>query len=211
MTTLIDQLKTDIERTLGRKGEKLLQSVDVYGGEFTAKELLQHKTAAPACLIACLGWPLEREKTINRIPPPSRDVRMAFFVLTKNANRSERMTSAIAICERLTEFLIDWEAPDDLSGCVGSFKDIVAENLYGRATDANGVGLWLVRASITVGRCKRDGMKDFMATLIAPTIIIDSNAITQSPEPAAPPASATLQQNINLNQQDIGADDGNQN
>ena len=219
MSSLIEQLKADINATLGRSGERILQNVEIYGGEFTAKEIGNHSTAAPACLITCLGWSSELDAAKHRLKPPSRAVTLGFFILTKTANRTDRMLQAISIAERLSGFLIGWKPTGELSnGCVGSFFDIRAENLYGRASDVTGLGLWWVRASIPVSYCGVNtsgsvgGVNNVTPNLVVPTVIIESNASTHvrnaGNDAAETTAAVVLQQNINLISNDIGADDG---
>lgn len=210
MSTLIELLRDDIDKALGRKGEKLLNMVEVYGGEFTSAEVMQHGTASPVCLIACLGWTPSSNKRI----PNARSVRFGFFVMTKGAKRANRMMQAISICERLCGYLQDWKSAE-LGECVGKFDEPTAENLYSRATDTKGLGLWLVRASIDVSYCKQrfpvaqhGSVEAYMNTLIAPRIEIVTDGLSEA-QPSERPteASADLTQNVNLNHNDIGVDD----
>lgn len=212
--TLIEQIQAVIKARLGRDGANLVKTVDIYGGEFNATEIGSHSMAAPAVLITCLGWSDADGK--GRIAGKARSVKFAFFIVTKNTNRTERMQQAIGISERLCGLLIDWRACGDTKiGCVGEFKDISAENLYGRASDKNGLGLWLVRASIDVSYCALTkplvdhggDMKQFMATLIAPTYMIETNAVTSVDEPPTEPLPQ-IEQTIDLNAQPIGEPHG---
>lgn len=215
--TLIEQLKNDINQALGRSGEDVVKMVEVYGGEFTAAEINKHSLSAPAILIACLGWsPLDKVK--KRIATPARDVKFAFFILTKSTNRKERMLEALAISERLSGFLIEWVNTNQVSnGCVGKFDNPHAENLYGRAADSGGTALWLVTSGIEVSYCtlispavSHGSVKSFMATLIAPTVTIESSALTENQVPSTEPSaqSASISDGMNLNHNDIGATDG---
>lgn len=209
MSTLIELLRDDIDKALGRKGEKLLNMVEVYGGEFTSAEVMQHGTASPVCLIACLGWTPSSNKRISN----ARSVRFGFFVMTKGAKRAERMLQAISICERLSGYLQDWK-PSELSECVDKFEEPTAENLYSRATDTKGLGLWLVRASIDVSYCKQrfpvaqyGSVEAYMNTLIAPTYTIESDALTTATEPLNEVTQPQIENTLHLNNQTIGVND----
>jgi phage gp37-like protein len=211
MTTLIEQLQCDINAKLGRDGAQLVKHVEIYGGEFTASEIGKHSTAAPAILITCLGWSPVAAGT--RIPR-GRSVKFAFFIATKHSNRTLRMQQAIGIAERLCGVLIDWRCAVEIKGgCVSQFSDISAENLYSRASDSSGLGLWLVRASIDVSYCDLTeplvdfggSMNDFMATFLAPIVTIESNAVTSVDTPTDE-AETNLNQSISINGQTLGAD-----
>ena len=200
--TLIEQLKRDINLALGRSGENIVNMVEIYGGEFTAAEIDKHTLAAPVILIACLGWESMLAAPKRRIATPARDVRFAFFILTKSPTREMRMMQALAIAERLSGFLIDWRSSGELSnGCIGVFDAPRAENLYGRSADAGGTALWLVTANIEVSYCTLTRVKSFTANLIAPTVIIESKAITEDQVSLADPSaqSASINNGTNLN------------
>ena len=187
--TLIEQLKRDINLALGRSGENIVNMVEVYGGEFTAAEIDKHSLAAPAILIACLGWESMLGVPKKRIATPARDVKFAFFVLTKSPIREKRMMQALAIAERLSGFLIDWRSSGELStGCVGVFDAPRAENLYGRSADAGGTALWLVTANIEVSYCA-SSVKPFMANLIAPKVTMESQVMADYQASLADPSA----------------------
>ena len=211
MSTLIERLQQDINDDLGRKGERILNRVEIYGGEFTASEIGKHSTSTPACLITCLGWTAASKN--SRIPN-SRSVKLAFFIVTKSKDRTQRMLQSMSISERLCGWLKDWNCKDELlNGCVSKFdpESIMAENLYGRATDDKGLGLWLVRATIDLSYCKQTmplvqhggDLKQFMSSLVAPTYIIESNAINEVPIELDEPLT-DIQQSIAINGQSIG-------
>lgn len=202
--SLFELLRDDIDRALGRSGERLLHSVELYGGEFTAAEIAKHATAAPACLLTCLGWnPAPKGSRIGK----GRAVRLAFFIVTKTSNRADRMMQATAIAERLDAWLQDWKCTEQvLNGCVGGFYDTAAENLYGRASDAKGLGLWLVRATIDVSYCALrtplvqhgGSLEQYMSTLLVPTVEIESTPHIHVDDDRPSEASNTLTQHINI-------------
>ncbi|AXF86401.1 hypothetical protein DTO96_102155 [Ephemeroptericola cinctiostellae] len=216
MKSLIETLRDDIEAKFGRKGtgERILNVVSIYGGELNSTELGKHSTASPACVLTCLGWSPSGEGA--RISN-ARKIQFAFFILTRSSDRAGRMMQAIGIAERLCGFLQDWKLAHPVAnGCVGKFTDIHAENLYGRSTDAAGLGLWLVRASINVSYCglrepavsHGGSIEAYMQTLVAPRVEILTDGLSRTDVQTNPTeASAELTQNVNLNHNDIGVDD----
>ena len=197
---LFELLCTDLERDLGRKGAKLLNTVKLYGGEFVAAEIAKDSVAAPACLVSCLGWGKARQSRVAH----ARTVKLVFFIVTKDTNRTARMMQAVGIAERLSGWLQDWRCTEPvLNGCVGTFDadSIVAENLYGRTADSAGLGLWVVRANIDVSYCALreplvhhgGDVSAYMQTLLVPTIEIQSTPIVHadSSELQSVPAALT--------------------
>lgn len=217
MATLLEQLQAEMSRVLGDKGLKVLRRVEIYGGEFTSKEIGNHSTSAPVCLIACLGWErfTKAQSREHRISGPYKTVKLAFFVMTKASTRVQRMQQAISICEHIDHFLAAWgKSSADECGCLGDFYGVTAENLYGRDTDSSGLGLWMVRANVDMGYCDvgplaayGGDVDKYLQTLVAPTFQISSNGLTEvdaEPETVEP---ILIEQNMNLNSNDIGADD----
>lgn len=204
-TNLLDLLCADLERELGRKGAKLLNTVKLYGGEFVAAEIAKDSVAAPACLLSCLGWGKARNSRVAH----ARTVKLVFFIVTKDTNRTARMMQAVGIAERLSGWLQDWRCTEPvLNGCVGTFDadSIVAENLYGRTADSAGLGLWVVRANIDVSYCALreplvhhgGDVSAYMQTLLVPTIEIESAPQTHIDAAAVTEPAATLNQTIHL-------------
>lgn len=119
--------------------------IRTYAGEFSGPELTQIPFNAPAILVTCLGWKAEHhgQRLAGRL---TRQVRMAAFIVTKHVDREKRMSQCMQIAEALAIALRLW-APDSTGLPVtlaGLEEDPRAENLYGRAVDAQGLALWLV-------------------------------------------------------------------
>lgn len=122
--------------------------VDVayYGGQFSADEVVMAGFNAPAILIAGLGWmrPRGGERMAGR---NVRVCHMAAFVVTKDADRADRMLAAQRLAERLDLALTTW-APGNAPGAVlevaSPEEDVRCENVYNRKIDAKGLALWLV-------------------------------------------------------------------
>lgn len=119
--------------------------VKPYGGQFSAAEVDAVSYNCPAMLVTVLGWqPVDGGDRLQG--RHARRVRMAVFVATKHAGRTERMLACQGLAEKLCLVLRLW-VPD----CTGLADQLApladapnAENLYGRAIDAKGQALWLV-------------------------------------------------------------------
>jgi hypothetical protein len=122
-------------------------TVQAYGGEFNAAEVGQLAFNCPALLVTVLGW--APDHTSERLAGRDvRGVRMACFVAYKHTNRTTRLQGAMLLAEMLCLRLKSWK-PGALVGLPESLAPLEeepgAENLYGRAMDAKGMALWLVR------------------------------------------------------------------
>lgn len=122
--------------------------VDVayYGGQFSADEVVMAGFSCPAILIAGLGWmrPRGGERMAGR---NVRVCHMAAFVVTKDADRADRMLSAQRLAERVDLALTTWvptNAPGAVLEVASPEEDVRCENVYNRKIDAKGLALWLV-------------------------------------------------------------------
>ncbi len=129
-------------------------TVQQYAGEFSASEMKQLSYTCPAILITVLGWK-KPEAGAHLTGRHARQVRLAAFVVTKNAsNRQARMSEAMALAENLSVLLRQWapmvqepsaSALSALGVTAGGLEDEAScENLYNRAVDEQGQALWLV-------------------------------------------------------------------
>ena len=120
--------------------------VTSYGGEFSIGEIDKVGYRCPAIFIAVLGWsPAPDGKRLAG--KYVRSVKMAAFVVFKAATRDARMLGAMNLADRLAMLLRRWQ-PDDADSPITIApleEDASCENLYGRAIDAKGQALWLVR------------------------------------------------------------------
>lgn len=119
--------------------------VDTYGGEFTAAETDKLSFACPAIFVTVLGWQPthDSQRLVGR---HVHEVKLAAFVVFKHAQRSARLAGCMTLAERLAMALRLW-VPDcsGLPLAIAPLEDEArAENMYGRAIDAQGLALWLV-------------------------------------------------------------------
>jgi hypothetical protein len=120
--------------------------VTFYGGQFSADEVVMAGFNSPAILIAGLGWmrPRGGERMAGR---NVRVCHMAAFVVTKDADRADRMLSAQRLAERVDLALTTWvptNAPGAVLEVASPEEDVRCENVYNRKIDAKGLALWLV-------------------------------------------------------------------
>ena len=120
-------------------------TVDTYGGEFTAAETDKLSFACPAIFVTVLGWQPKHDSQ-RLVGRHVHQVKLAAFVVFKHAQRSARLAGAMTLAERVGLALRLW-VPDSsaLPLAIAPLEDEArAENLYGRAIDAQGLALWLV-------------------------------------------------------------------
>lgn len=142
MSTVLLQATVELIRATFTRRE--VSTVQAYGGEFSAAELGKLGFSCPAVLVTVLGWQPPGEHSRLR-GKHARAVRMAAFVVTKNAKREDRMAEAMTLAGRLCTLLRNWVPPSSLAINVAALQAApTAENLYGRAVDAEGLALWLV-------------------------------------------------------------------
>jgi|GEM_PF-2699152 len=120
--------------------------VTFYGGQFSADEVVMAGFNCPAILIAGLGWmrPRGGERMAGR---NVRVCHMAAFVVTKDADRADRMLAAQRLAERVDLALTTWvptNAPGAVLEVASPEEDVRCENVYNRKIDAKGLALWLV-------------------------------------------------------------------
>lgn len=144
MKALLTQVKTLVRGAFSRAE---LATVETYGGEFSAAEIDKLSYSCPAVLVTVLGWePAQSSRFLGGANVVN--VQLAAFVVTKHAKRELRMELAMLIASKLAWVLRGWR-PMDAQGSgisIAPLEDEVgAENLYGRAIDAAGQALWLVR------------------------------------------------------------------
>lgn len=119
--------------------------VAIYGGELNAQEINASAVACPGVLVTCLGW----------VPPPpgadmagskARCAQMAAFVVANNTQRTERMTAAMTLAERVERLLKAWSPQDNefFDVAAPELPSLRAENLYSHRVDKVGLALWLV-------------------------------------------------------------------
>ncbi|MNX34291.1 hypothetical protein D3C86_645340 [compost metagenome] len=130
----------------GAFDKKTVQQVLAYGGEFSSVEIPFKSYSCPAIFVSVGGWS----------PKPSgkraagrgvRSVSMAAFIAYKHVDRVKRMNGAMLIADMLCAQLSKWNPvpADEPVSLMPIDEDPVAENLYGRAVDAAGQALWVVR------------------------------------------------------------------
>lgn len=139
---LLDQVVTHVRASFTRAD---VADVLPYGGEFSAAEVGKLSYSCPAILVTVLGW-RPPEGPTRMTGKHVRQVRMAAFVATKGASRTNRMMDAMRLAERLALVLRLWAPqttadPMEVAAIEG---DATAENMYGRAIDELGQALWLV-------------------------------------------------------------------
>lgn len=140
---LLDAVKGFVRQTFSTSE---VVSVDYYGGEFSAEEVVMSGFSAPAILLAGLGWMRPRGGE-NMAGRAVRVCHMAAFVVTKDGGRSERMLAAQRLAERLDLALTMWNpsnAPGAVLEVASPEEDVRCENVYNRKIDAKGLALWLV-------------------------------------------------------------------
>ena len=180
---LLDQVLARV-RSLFTTSE--VATVQEYGGEFDAAEVDQISFAAPAVLIAVLGWrgmPNSTRLTGKHV----RQYRLGAFIATKHARRELRMRAAMAIADKLVIGLRAWapnvSTPIEIAGLE---DEPTAENLFGRSIDKRGMALWLVdwrqciRPTVPL-----EQLYDLVAVDIVDTTRQGSTP-TASPAPSAP-------------------------
>lgn len=120
-------------------------TVQTYAGEFNAAEVERLSFTAPAVLPTVLGWMPVAQPKLLQGQRGVRQVRMAAFVLSKHANRDQRMAMAMAIADLAAHALTIWrpEPGGDVT-LTRPLEDPRCENLYGRAVDKHGLALWLL-------------------------------------------------------------------
>lgn len=165
-----------------------LATVQPYAGEFMAAEIPRLSFSCPAVLVTVLGWqpPGERSRLRSK---HARAVRMAAFVVTKNARgREDRMDEAMAISSRLCTLLRNWVPANSLPITVAALNEApTAENLYGRAVDEQGLALWLAKWDQDAEPKPGDGAELF------DLVRVDIEDLTQQGQvPAAPPGPTGL-------------------
>lgn len=140
---LMDTVKTFVRQMFTPQ-----EVVDVayYGGQFSAEEVVMAGFNSPAILVAGLGWmrPRGGERMAGR---NVRVCHMAAFVVTKDADRADRMLAAQRLAERVDLALTTWiptNAPGALLEVASPEDDVRCENVYNRKIDAKGLALWLV-------------------------------------------------------------------
>ena len=167
-----------------------LQTLEIYGGQFNAEEVKAVSFACPAVFVAVRGFrpmPQSRQLTGHNV----RAVEMSAFVVTKMANRTQRMTAAMVLAERVCLALNDWQPDDDGPGSEALDvapleEDAEAENLYNRAVDIAGLALWVVHWTQCI-RIRNTGQLWDLLRVQA-----DSLARAQEPAPAVTQPTAPL-------------------
>lgn len=125
---------------------KIVQQVLPYGGEFSAAEIPFKSYSCPAIFVSVLGW--VPNASGQRVRGRGvRSVSMAAFVAFKHVDRIKRMNGAMLLADQLCAGLSKWTPPmvDEPVSLMPLDTDPTAENLYGRAVDAQSQALWVVR------------------------------------------------------------------
>lgn len=179
-------------------------TVQKYAGEFSASEMKQLSYTCPAILLTVLGWK-EAPAGARLTGRHARQVRLAAFVVTKNAkDRQARMSEAMALSESLSVLLRQWapmtqepsaSALAALGVTVAGLEDEAScENLYSRAVDEQGQALWLVdwyqcvKGAIPLGPT-RPAVPYALLPAMTTVVIEDSAHVNQIPAPLAVPAA----------------------
>lgn len=168
-----------------------LLTVDLYGGEFNAREVDYKGFACPAVLLGLLGWQPSPEHGRH-----ARRVRLAAFVVTKHAQRVQRMLDASTLAEALCLVLRQWTpsvAPED--GVIYRLDEApAAENLYSRAIDDKGLALWIVsweQTFVPGPGANTDQLFDLLQVDIT-----DTTQQGQAPAPAPGPTGLVVTEDV---------------
>ena len=140
---LLDKTIAFVRESFDRK---IVQQVLPYGGEFSAAEIPFKSYSCPAIFVSVLGW--VPNASGQRVRGRGvRSVSMAAFVAFKHVDRVKRMNGAMLLADQLCAGLSKWAPPmaDEPVSLMPLDTDPSAENLYGRAVDAQGQALWVVR------------------------------------------------------------------
>ncbi|QDL53137.1 hypothetical protein [Rhodoferax aquaticus] len=187
-TALLDQVETYIRASFAKTE---VVTVQPYGGEFNTGEMDKVSYTCPAIFVTVLGWqPLHAGHRLSG--KYARQVRVAAFVVAKNAKREVRMRQGMALAEKLCLVMRQW-MPDSSASTlinVGPLEDDAsAENLYSRAVDKLGQSVWLVDWHQAVkpiaGADGKPALYDWLSVAIEDTARITEPA-------AAPPTGAPL-------------------
>lgn len=192
-TVLLDQAVAFMRASLSKQ-----QAVTVrkYAGEFSGAEMKHVSYTCPAVLLTVLGWKAAAPggRMTGR---HARDVRLAAFVVCKNAkDREARMAEAMALAEEVSVLLRQWGpmAQEPYAGALNA-KGITAsglndepscENLYNRAVDEQGQALWLidwyqsVKSNIPIGPARPVVPYELLPNLVA-VDIEDTTHVAQGP------------------------------
>jgi len=126
--------------------KKEVLDVVQYGGEFSGGELGKVSYACPTIFVTGLGWTpgASGSRLAGR---KARAVHMGAFIVFKHVDRPARLRGAMALAEKVCLALSEWNPglPDEPYTVAPLEADPQAENLYGRAIDAAGQALWLVK------------------------------------------------------------------
>jgi phage gp37-like protein len=133
---LLDALKAEIKTKAGA----LFKTVEDYGGQFDEDEIASKSFTAPAAFTTCLGWRKGPNRGQYLAGQHVWEARIAVFIATKHASRPERMREAMARAEIVSRLVQAWARP----ACTGKPEGVMAENLYTRKLDKQGLALWMV-------------------------------------------------------------------
>lgn len=140
---LLDRTVAFVRMTFDKK---TVQQVLPYGGEFSSAEIPFKSYSCPAIFVAALGW-VPQPKGRRVAGRGARAVSMAAFIAFKHVDRVKRMGGAMLLADQLCAALSSWtpQPADEPVSLMPLDEDPSAENLYGRAVDAQGQALWVVR------------------------------------------------------------------
>ncbi|MCT9014615.1 DUF1834 family protein [Cupriavidus gilardii] len=171
---LLDTLKDEIRAKAG----KLFDTIEDYGGQFDEDEVSAKSFNAPAAFTACLGWRKVLKSGTYLSGRYVWELRLAVFIVTKEKTREARMRAAMSRAEVVSRLVNGWAQPE----CTGKPEGVMAENLYNRKLDKQGLALWMVAWWQEAEFPKAlPELRDLVA------VDIETNAVTSVPAPPDPP------------------------
>lgn len=182
---LLDALKDEIKAKAG----KLFTSVEDYGGQFDEDEIGAKSFNAPAAFTACLGW--------RKVPKSGGyltgryvwELRLAVFIVTKEKTREARMRAAMARAEVVSRLVNGWDQP----ACAGKAEGVMAENLYNRKLDKQGLALWMVA---WWQEAEFPKVLPELHDLVE--VDMETHAVTSVPAPPEPPAGPAITHELEM-------------
>ncbi len=143
MTELLDQTLAYLRMQFSAAEVKTLRE---YGGEFGAADMAETVYTAPAIFVSVLGSRPIDAGGVRMAGNFARQVRMAAFVVTKDANREKRMRTALALGEKLAMVLRAWKPDGSSVTCtIAPLEHSPScENLFNHARDAAGQAVWML-------------------------------------------------------------------
>lgn len=174
--------------------KQALRQVELYGGQFNADEIDFKAYACPAVFLAVRGWqPMPNNKHLAGQHVLA--VELSAFVITKHANRTQRMLGAMLLAEQLALVLQRWQPDDDdntICDIAPLEDDATCENLYNRKVDKQGQALWVVHWQQCIQVRSQGKLWDWLS------VQVDTLARTTEPD-NQPTNNTPIQANSSVN------------